>query len=125
LSRKATVLRALQIADRQESQMKSSTSKSKVQGEGDYASARKYNARARAFVEAGKVDQAAREAAPRNAQEKDAMRQAEAEGRAHAKGPADAGQDDQGSPGRPKPDKQAPGKHPQGRNPVPEKLPGR
>lgn len=105
--------------------MKSSTSKSKVQGEGDYASAKKYNAQARAFAESGKVDQAARDAAPRNAQEQDAMRQAEAEGRAHAKGGANAGQDDKGSPGRPKPDKQAPVKHPQGRNPEPEKLPGR
>ena len=107
--------------------MKSSTSKSNVQGEGDYASAKKYNAQARAFAESGKVDQAARDAAPRNAQEQDAMRQAEAEGRTHAKGGANAGQDDKGSgsPGRPKPEKQAPGKHPQGRKPEPEKLPGR
>ena len=105
--------------------MKSSTSKSSVQGEGDYASAKKYNAQARAFAESGKVGQAARDAAPRNAQEQDAMRQAEAEGRAHAKGGANAGQDDKDAPGRPKPDKQAPGKHPQGRNPEPEKLPGR
>jgi hypothetical protein len=105
--------------------MKSSTSKSNVQGEGDYASAKKYNAQARAFAESGKVDQAARDAAPRNAQEKDAMRRAEAEGRAHAKSGDNAGQDDKGSPGRPKPDKQAPGKHPQGRDPEPEKFPGR
>ena len=77
--------------------MKSSTSKSKVQGEGDYASATKFNAQAREFAESGKVDQAARDAAPRNAQEQEAMRQAEAEGRAHAKGGAKA---DQGSPGR-------------------------
>ncbi|MHB0918795.1 MAG: hypothetical protein ACYC39_15555 [Thiobacillus sp.] len=105
--------------------MKSNTSKTNVQGEGDYASAKKYNAQARAFAESGKVDQAARDAAPRNAEEQDAMRQAEAEGRAHAKGGASAGQDDKGAPGRPKPDKQAPGKHPQGRNPDPEKVPGR
>jgi hypothetical protein len=104
--------------------MKSSMSKSKVQGEGDYASAKKYNEHARAFVESGKVEQAANEAAPRSAQEKEAMRQAEAEGRAHAKGQANVGQD-KDPPGRPKPDKQAPGKHPQGRNPIPEKLPGR
>lgn len=104
--------------------MKSSTSKSKVQGEGDYASAKKYNEHARAFAQSGKVEQAAREAAPRNAQEKDDMRQAEAEGRAHAKGQPNVGKD-KGSPGRPEPDKQAPGKHPQGRNPIPEKLPGR
>lgn len=71
--------------------MKSSTSKSKVQGEGDYASAKKYNEQARSFAESGKVDQAARDAAPRNAQEQDAMHQAEAEWRAHAKGGASAG----------------------------------
>jgi len=104
--------------------MKSSMSKSKVQGEGDYASAKKYNEHARAFVESGKVGQAANEAAPRSAQEQDEMRQAEAAGRAHAKGQANAGPDT-GSPGRPKPNKKAPGKHPQGRNPAPQKLPGR
>jgi hypothetical protein len=71
-----------------------------------------------------KSNQAAKAAAARNAQEKGAMRQAEAEGRAHATDPANAGQDE-GSPDPPQPDKQAPGKHPRGRNPIPEKLPGR
>jgi hypothetical protein len=52
------------------------------------------------------------------------MRKAKAEGRAHAKGSANVGQN-QGSPDRAKPSKEAPGKHPQGRNPIPEKLPGR
>ncbi len=105
--------------------MKSSNAKSKVQGEGDYASARKYDAQAKAFAESGKVEQAAREAAPRNAQEEADMREAEAEGRAHAKGQALSGKNDGSEPGRPKPEKRAPGKHPQGRNPAPEKLPGR
>ncbi|MFP5408893.1 MAG: hypothetical protein ACLGGY_06395, partial [Gammaproteobacteria bacterium] len=98
--------------------MKSSNAKSKVQGEGDYASARKYNEHAQAYAESGKAEQAAREAAPRNAQEETAMREAEAEGRAHAKGgknQAHSGQEDGSSPGRPKPEKRAPGKHPQGR----------
>jgi hypothetical protein len=104
--------------------MKSSTSKSRIQGEGDYASAKKYNEHAREFAQSGRVEQAAREAAPRNAQEKDDMRKAEAEGRAHAKGYANVGQN-KGSPDRAKPAKEAPGKHPQGRNPIPEKLPGR
>lgn len=106
--------------------MKSSSSKpkSRIQGEGDYDSARKYDEQAHAFAASGKVEQAARQAAPRNAQEKDEMRKAEAEGRAHAKGQPHAGQDE-GSPGRPRPAKEAPGKHPQGRNPTPEKLPGR
>lgn len=103
--------------------MKSSTAKSRIQGEGDYASAKKYNEHAREFAQSGKVEQAAREAAPRNAQEKDDMRKAEAEGRAHAKGSANVGQN-KGASGRPKPAKEAPGKHPHG-NPIPEKLPGR
>jgi hypothetical protein len=105
--------------------MKSSKySQSKVQGEGDYASARKFNEQSRAFAQSGKVEQAAREAAPRTAQEKDALRQAEDAGRARAKGQGKAGQD-KGPPGRPNPDKRAPGKHPDGRNPTPEELPGR
>jgi len=47
--------------------MKSSTSKSRIQGEGDYASAKKYNEHAHEFAQSGRVEQAAREAAPRNA----------------------------------------------------------
>lgn len=106
--------------------MKSSNAKSTVQGEGDYASARKFNEQGKAFAKSGKVEQAAQEAAPRNAQEQDAMRKAEDEGRSHAKGgQAQSGQGDGSSPGRPKPEKQAPGKQPQGRKPTPEKLPGR
>jgi len=104
--------------------MKPSTSSPRIQGEGDYDSAKKYDEQARAFAESGKVEQAAKAAAPRNAQEKEEMRKAEAEGRSHAKGKPD-GSRDGGSPSRPKPAKQAPGKHPQGRNPAPEKLPGR
>ncbi|MBU4500833.1 MAG: hypothetical protein Q7U80_01735 [Thiobacillus sp.] len=104
--------------------MKSSTSKSRVQGEGDYASAKKYNEHAQAFAQSGKVEQAARKAAPRNEREQDEMRQAEAAGRSHAKSQASAGKDE-GSPERRQPDKQAPGKYPEGHNPHPEKIPGR
>lgn len=105
--------------------MKSSNT-SRVQGEGDYASAKKYNEQARAHARSGKAEQAAREAAPRTAQEKEAMRKAEAEGRAHAKGRPNADQAGGAHPGRPKPEKQAPGKqHPEGYNPMPEKIPGR
>jgi hypothetical protein len=102
-----------------------SSNPSRVQGEGDYASAKKYNEQARTYAQSGKAEQAAREAAPRNAQEKEAMRKAEAEGRAHAKGRPNAGQDSGSNPGRPKPEKQAPGKYPEGHKPTPEKLPGR
>ncbi|OGU23528.1 MAG: hypothetical protein A2580_09340 [Hydrogenophilales bacterium RIFOXYD1_FULL_62_11] len=104
--------------------MKSSTSKSSVQGEGDYVSAKKYNEHAQAFAQSGKVEQAARKAAPRNEREQDEMRQAEAAGRSHAKSQVSAGKGE-GSPERRQPDKQAPGKHPEGHNPLPKKVPGR
>lgn len=100
-----------------------SSNPSRVQGEGDYASAKKYNEQARAYAQSGKAEKAARDAAPRNAQEEEAMRKAEAEGRAHAKGRTGAGQDGGLQPGRPKPKKKAPGAD--GDNPTPEKLPGR
>jgi hypothetical protein len=38
------------------------TDKSKIQGEGDYDAARRFDAEERAFVESGKVEQQAREA---------------------------------------------------------------
>lgn len=104
--------------------MKPNTSKPRIQGEGDYDSARKYDEQAHAFAESGKVEQAAKAAAPRNAREKEEMQKAEAEGRSHAKGTLHGNRDGE-SPSRPKPAKEAPGKHPQGRNPTPEKLPGR
>ena len=105
--------------------MKSNVSKSRMQGEGNYDSAKKYDEKTKAFAESGKVEQAAKAAAPRNAQEKEEMRQAEAEGRSHAKGDPKSGRDDGSSPGRPKPAKEAPGKHPDGYNPAPRKVPGR
>lgn len=93
-------------------------SKSSVQGEGDYRSAEKYNQKAHDFAESGKVEQAAKEAAPRNAAEKTEMERAEAEGRSHAKGTSNA---KQSGPGQPKPEKKAPGIDPLD-TPVPEKL---
>ena len=85
--------------------MKSSPSKSEIQGEGDYDSARKYNEQAHDFAASGKVEQAAKAAAPRNAREQDEMRKAEAAGRARAKGQARGGRDEQGSLTRSKPAK--------------------
>ncbi|MBN8770471.1 MAG: hypothetical protein J0I46_02805 [Thiobacillus sp.] len=104
--------------------MKPNTSKSGIQGEGNYDSAKKYDEETRAFAESGKVEQAARAAAPRNAQEQEDMQRAEREGRSHAKGDP-KGERGGEEPGRPKPTKEAPGKHPDGRNPIPEKVPGR
>jgi len=103
--------------------MKPNTSQSGIQGEGNYDSAKKYDEETRAFAESGKVEQAARAAAPRNAQEQEDMQRAEREGRSHAKGDPKGERGEE--PGRPKPTKEAPGKHPDGRNPIPEKVPGR
>tara|TARA_R110002049_G_scaffold234288_1_gene407523 strand:+ start:24 stop:335 length:312 start_codon:yes stop_codon:yes gene_type:complete len=103
--------------------MKSSTSKSNVQGEGDYDSAKKYNQSTRDFVDSGKVEKAAKQSAPRNAKEKTEMRQAEAEGRSHAKPAGNEGRDGN-LPGQSKPAKRAPAKNPPNK-PVTEKFPGR
>lgn len=51
--------------------------KDKVHGEGNYEATRRYNEATKRFVESGKVDQAARDAAPRNAEEAAQMKRAE------------------------------------------------
>ena len=53
------------------------SSKDNVHGEGNYEASRKYNQATKEFVESGKVDQAARDAAPRDAREAADMKQAE------------------------------------------------
>ena len=58
----------------------------KVQGEGDYDAARRYDKAAREFAESGKVEDAARDAGPHSAEEADELRRAEREGKSHAKG---------------------------------------
>ena len=60
--------------------------KDKVEGEGSYTGSKDYNERTRKFVESGKVEDAARKAAPQNEQEKQAMQKAERIGKQHAKG---------------------------------------
>jgi hypothetical protein len=60
--------------------------KSKVQGEGDYKSNRKYTESAQDFAQSGQVDAAARNAKPQTQQEAAEMRRAEQEGASHAKG---------------------------------------
>jgi hypothetical protein len=55
------------------------------QGEGDKESARHYNDAQRQFVKAGKVDQAAHDAAPKDDADAQQMQQAEQAGRSHAK----------------------------------------
>lgn len=55
------------------------------QGEGDKASARHYNEAQHQFARSGKVEQAARDAAPRDAGDAQEMQRAEAAGKARAK----------------------------------------
>ena len=56
-----------------------------VQGEGNYEAAREFNAAQRKFVQSGKVDAAARAAAPRTDDEKQQMLDAEEKARSRAK----------------------------------------
>lgn len=57
-----------------------------LQGEGNVVAGRRYDQAQREFVESGRVDDAARRAAPENNREAEEMESAEQEGRAHAKG---------------------------------------
>ncbi len=66
--------------------MSTPTGKDKVQGEGDYEAARRYDKASRAFAESGKVEPAARDAAPTSAGEAKDMERAEAAGKSHSKG---------------------------------------
>ena len=66
--------------------MKNSPAPDKVQGEGDYEAARRYDKSAHDFVEAGKVDEAARKAKPRTIIEEETLRAAERVGRSRSKG---------------------------------------
>ena len=58
---------------------------SKNQGEGDRESARRFNEDEQKFVQSGRVTEAARNAAPRDASEQQQMQQAEEAGKSHAK----------------------------------------
>ncbi len=59
--------------------------KDKVEGEGSYSGTKDYNRRTKKFIDAGKVDEAAREAEPASAQEKHEMQKAERLGKERAK----------------------------------------
>ncbi len=61
-------------------------SKSKdLQGEGNYDAAREFDQAEEKFVKSGKVEQAARDAEPKNPKEKEEIERAEEEARRHAK----------------------------------------
>jgi hypothetical protein len=57
----------------------------KIQGEGDYEAARRYDDKTRQYVQSHDVEQAAREAAPESAGEQREMEQAEQQGKRRAK----------------------------------------
>ena len=57
-----------------------------VHGEGNYEATRAYNAATRRFVTSGRVDEAARSAAPRDDREARSMEQAEQAGAERSKG---------------------------------------
>lgn len=57
-----------------------------VQGEGDYKSAERYDESVRAFVKAGKVPDAAKNAAPLTPKEAEELESAEITGMSHSKG---------------------------------------
>jgi hypothetical protein len=59
----------------------------RVQGEGNYEAARRYRGAVEKYVQSADIDQAAREAAPRDAREAAEMSAAEAAGRKRAKRP--------------------------------------
>lgn len=72
-----------------------------VHGEGNYQATRDYNERTKRFIDSGKVDEAARDAAPDSEAEALQMAAAEAEGKRHAKeeDPALARKSDKGGRG--------------------------
>lgn len=66
------------------------TAGQRVQGEGDYESARRYRSDVERYVQTADIEGAARAAAPRNPREAAQMAAAEAAGRKRAKRPARA-----------------------------------
>ncbi len=56
---------------------------SKVQGEGDYEAARNYRRKTEAFIQSGRVEDAAKNAAPTSDAEARELEQAEEAGRSH------------------------------------------
>lgn len=62
-----------------------SSQNNEMQGEGSYTAAKEYDDATQAFIKSGKVKDAAKNAAPKNATEAHEMLEAEEKGRAHAK----------------------------------------
>jgi hypothetical protein len=66
----------------------------KVQGEGDYKSAKKFDEAEQGFVKSGGIEKAAGKAEPKSAEEAEELKHAEQIGRSHSKGD-DAGMSEQ------------------------------
>ena len=66
--------------------MTSPDKQSKVQGEGDYEAAKRYDESAQAFAKSGKVNDAVNQARPANAADAADLADAECEGLSHNKG---------------------------------------
>jgi hypothetical protein len=79
--------------------MNQPTDKSKVQGEGDYDAARRFDKAERDFVQSGKVKEGVQKAPPGSAEEAAQMTEAERQGKSRSKGeaPADKASDGKGS----------------------------
>jgi hypothetical protein len=60
--------------------------KDKVEGEGSYTGAKDYDKRTKKFIDSGKVEQAANDAAPKSEEEARQMQEAERIGKKHIKG---------------------------------------
>jgi len=58
----------------------------KIQGEGDYEAGRRYDESQKRFVESGGVEKAADDAAPKSAEEAEALKRAEEAGKSRSKG---------------------------------------
>jgi hypothetical protein len=56
-----------------------------VQGEGNYEAGRRYDEAQKRFVDSGKVEKAADDAAPKSEAEAEELRRAEDKGKSHAK----------------------------------------
>ena len=60
--------------------------KDQVQGEGDYEAARRYDKSVEDFAKSGKVEPAAKAAAPKSKEEAEELKRAEEAGKSHSKG---------------------------------------
>jgi hypothetical protein len=66
--------------------MSKTSTEDKVQGEGDYDAGRRDDKASRGFAHSGRVEPAARDAAPDDAREAAELEQAEQKGKSHSKG---------------------------------------